>query len=179
MAKTFEGANNKQVLDTLLNSNQTLNAMGIGTAAIVAGFVGTVEDIRFDEVAGLGIQKRQDDQEIRIVGIPEPVKLAAKGEYPTSLFLIFEGGARKLAIPALFQSPKSSITLADGTEKSCTKMVGTDWKALIGKTLECTNASSDEANMLPRPSRKAGAVQGETEMRPSRVYNFTVVEPQP
>jgi len=173
--KTFENANTQEVLDALLNSDQTLNALGIGTAAIIQGFVGTVEKIAFDEVAGQGIQKRTDDQEIRIVGIKEPVKLAAKGEYPSSLFLIFEGGARKLAIPALFQSPKSVITFSDGTEVSCSKMTGKQWKSLVGTTIECTAAYADESNPLPRPSRKANAVQGETEMRAARVYTFSVI----
>jgi len=174
MAKSFESANTNEVLDALLNSDQTLNSLGIGTAAIVQGFIGKVEAIRFDEVSGTGIKARTDNQTIRIQGVAAEVKLAEKGENPVSFFLIFEGGARKIAIPALFQNPKSSITDFNGVETECMKMTGKQWKALIGATIECTLANADDTIMIPKPSRRASAEVGETEMKPSRVYQFKV-----
>ncbi len=164
---------NAVLLKKFAESDLTLNALGIGTAAITQGFVGKVDDIRFDAVTGTGISARQDAQQINVPGMDAGVTIAEEGQNPASLFLMFEGGVRKLAIPALLQSPKSKITLADGSVLKCNEMSGKQWFALIGKTIKCEQAGQDDEIMIPRVPRfaKPGA---DLISRAARYYEFTV-----
>lgn len=165
-------AANARLLEVFKTSKQTLNSLGIGTAAIVTGFVGKIDDIRFDIVAGTGITNRADDQVINVPG-QDPVIVAEKGQAPVSLFMLFDGGVRKLALPALFQSPKSTIKLTDGETIKCTDMSGEQWFGLIGSTIRCDHAGQDEDLMIPRVQRFA-AVGAPLVSQPARYYTFTV-----
>lgn len=164
---------NESLLEVFKTSKKTLNSLGIGTAAIVGGFVGTIDDIRFDIVAGTGITERADAQRINVPG-RDPVTVAEAGDAPVSLFMMFDGGVRKLAIPALFQSGKSFIKSLDGTKVKCNEMSGEQWFALIGSTVKCDHAGQDEDLMIPRVQRFA-AVGSPLVAQPARYYEFSVI----
>jgi hypothetical protein len=153
-----------------LDSEDTFQGFGFGSQAINAGFVGKVEKFEMTPVQGAGISKRQDPQVLNLKS--GAVTVAEKDDNSTAPSLVFEGGARQLTINTLVAHPDSALTLADGTTVNFVKMTGKQWKDLIGKTIECVEARNDEGRMIPRIKRYGQP--GETELRPTRYYEFKV-----
>lgn len=169
-AETVEQAKEKAIAG-FLDSPDTFQGYGFGSQAINAGFTGKVEKYALTPVQGAGISKRQDPQMLNLKS--GAVKVADKDEYSQAPSMVFEGGARQLTINTLVAHPDSFITLADGSVVNFVKMAGTQWKALIGQTIECVDATNDETRMIPRIKRYGNP--GETEQRPTRKYEFKVV----
>lgn len=126
---------------SILDSDKPLSSNGIGTGAMVAGYIGKVTGYEFGPVVGARTVKRNNDQTYKIGD--KIVTVAEKGDDAIAFYMVFNDGAKRITTTLLEQNPNSTIKLPDG-EKKFSTFIGTDWKALIGKTIKCTHAARDE-----------------------------------
>jgi hypothetical protein len=164
--------NADKAMEAFLDSEDNFQGFGFGSQAISAGFVGKVEKLAFQEVAGAGVTERQDVQTINTkLG---SFQVAEKGDNSKAPALVFDGGVRSLTLNALVQHPESTITIDGGDPLPFMKLTGKQWKSLIGYTLECTESDNDVARQIPRIKRYGKP--GELEMRPTRRYTFVATK---
>lgn len=163
----------KWVDDTLLTSDKPLNASGIGTGAMIAGFVGTITGYEFGPVQGARTVKRNNKQTIKIGA--EEIVLADKGDDAQAFYMVFEGGSKRVTTTLLEQHPSSFIVIA-GEKKYFSKFVGADYGALKGKTIKCDYAAPDE-QAAPIMRLTGAEVNGAAEMKPKSPmeFRFTLV----
>lgn len=164
----------EQAIAAFLSSDDNFQGYGFGSQAINAGFIGKVEKFELTPVQGAGISARTDEQRLNLKSgafvVTDPKDDSAAHSVAPSI--VFEGGARQITLNTLVAHPDSSLTLKDGSVLHFVKMTGKQWAALKGQTLECVDATNDEARMIPRIKRYGAP--GETELRPTRKYEFKV-----
>lgn len=128
------------VANVLLKSKKGLNSLGIGTGAMIAGFVGTVTGFEFGPVEGARTVLRNNDQIIKIDGVD--VVIAAKGEPAQAFYMVFDGGSKRVATTLLEQNLNSAIKIGSDWRKF-SEFVGEDYGNLIGTTIKCSHAARD------------------------------------
>ena len=157
----------------VLKSKKSLNSLGIGTGAMIAGFVGKVTSFEFDEVDGARTVKRTNDQIMVIDG--KPLVVAKKGENAVAFYMVFDDGGKRITTTLLEQNPKSTIDLGEGP-KAFSSFVGEDWSALTGKVIRCDYAARDTdaapISRLTGELRDGVAVQAP---QAPMLYKFSVV----
>lgn len=155
-----------------LASDDSYVSYGFGSGALTVGFSGQIEALKPVVMTGGNLTKRVSNQRLALKsGL---IELPNKGGDSVTIALVFEGGARTIALGTLTQCPESTIDV-DGTIHQFNKMPGKVWAELVAKkaTIECTKAQPH-----PKMVRRIPQLQpdGKSEMieRSLNVYEFIV-----
>lgn len=168
----------KKVLATfselLLKSNKPLNALGIGTGAMLQGYIGKVTGFEFDEVIGARTVPRTNDQVMIIDG--KSVVVAKKGEPAVAYYMVFEEGGKRITTTLLEQNANSTIDFGEGNVKKFSTFTGADWGNLTDKTLRCDYAARD-TDAAPIARLTGEVKEGVAVLAPNApmLYRFSVV----
>jgi hypothetical protein len=163
-----------KLTEEVLNSDKPLSANGIGTGAMIAGFVGKVTGFEWAPVTGARTVKRNNDQTLMIDG--KPIVVAKKGEDAIAFYMVFGEGTKRITTTLLEQNVNSTIDLGDGNVRKFSSFAGKDWKALTNKVLRCDFAARD-TNAAPIQRLNGVVTDGVAELAPQQpmLFKFTVL----